>query len=47
MLAKILKRYSDVFKDKHDRINIKPVHFEIDSSRKIIPRHANKPYDIP
>ena len=47
---KILKRYHDIFKDKldeHDRINIKPVHLKIDASRNIIPKHCNKPYDIP
>ena len=34
LLQKILKRYSDVFKDrldKHDSANIKPVHLEIDT----------------
>ena len=44
--VKILKRYHDVFKDEHDRIKMKPVHLEIDASRKIIPKHCNKPYDI-
>ena len=26
---------------------MKPVHLEIDASHKIIPKHANKPYNIP
>ena len=47
---KILKPYSDVFKYKlteHDRVRIKLVHLDIDEGRKIIPKHCNKPYDIP
>ena len=47
---KILKKYSDVFKDrlnKNDRVKIKPVHLKIDASRNIPAVHAIKPYDIP
>ena len=46
----ILKEFHDVFKDRldpTDRVNIAPVHLEVDHSRNIKPVQATKPYDIP
>ena len=46
----ILKEYQDVFKDrldKTDRLNINPVHLEIDQTCNITPYHAAKAYGIP
>ena len=48
--AKILKDNHDIFKDElgpEDRVNIPPVHLEVDLARNINPVKAMKPYDIP
>ena len=48
--TKILKDNHDIFKDElgpEDRVNIPPVHLEVDPARNINPVKAMKPYDIP
>ena len=47
---KILKDHHDIFKDQlgpEDRVNIAPVHLEVDHTRNISPVKAMKPFDIP
>ena len=45
-----LKEYKEVFKehlDPRDRVNIPPVHLEVDESRGIRPVQATKAFNIP
>ena len=47
---KILKDHHNIFKDQlgpEDRVNIAPVHLEVDHTRNISPVKAMKPFDIP
>ena len=46
----ILKKYKEIFKeylDPGDRVNIPPVHLEVDESRGVSPVQATKAFDIP
>ena len=46
----ILKDHHDIFKEQlgpDDRVNIAPVHLEVDHTRNIKPVQAMKPFDIP
>ena len=46
----ILKDHHDIFKEQlgpEDRVNIAPVHLEVDHTRNIKPVQAMKPFDIP
>ena len=48
--TKILKDHHNIFKDElgpEDRVNIAPVHLEVDHTRNISPVKAMKPFDIP